>query len=95
LHGLWNGSVLTTVYGSLRLTLSGVDFKPISILAVISGLGLLGITFFSILILLPVINWRLRLSLPIVPAPAAGNDIIAPLTSQPERNHDGLDSQSN
>jgi hypothetical protein len=90
LHGLWNGSVITVVYGSLRVSLSPTgNVDVISGVTVVVGLGLLAMTFFAILVLLPVLNWSLRRGLP-----APVNDIIAPLASQPERTSNGVDSQS-
>lgn len=72
LHGLWNGSALLAVYGALRFTLQSAAPDLLGALAVLVGIGLLGLMLVSILVLLPFINHRLR------PAPAARNDIIAP-----------------
>jgi hypothetical protein len=72
IHGLWNGAVLLTVYGSLKLTLQGVqqlDMVAGALTAI--GLGILGLMLISILVLLPIINYRLRKKT------APPNDIIA------------------
>lgn len=97
LHGLWNGSIITTVYGSLRLALIGtaaVTIDAPGIIALLIGIGMLGLTFLTMLVLLPIINWRLRLGLPAASSSPAGDDIIAPLATQPERTTNGVDSQS-
>lgn len=97
LHGLWNGATITTVYGGLRLALLGLDtatFDPVGMIAILLGLGGIGLLLVAMLVLLPILNWRLRLSLPAAPVPATGDDIIAPLASQPERTLNGVDSQS-
>ncbi len=63
IHGLWNGAVLLTVYGSLKLTLQGVqqlDMVAGALAAI--GLGILGLLLISILIVLPIINYRLRIN---------------------------------
>jgi RsiW-degrading membrane proteinase PrsW (M82 family) len=85
LHGLWNGSALLAVYGSLRFVNQGMTYDLLSILCLLAGIALLGLVFLAIATGLPLINQRLR---------RAQDDIIAPLASQPERNPDGLDSQS-
>ncbi len=72
LHGLWNGSALLAVYGALRFTLQSGTPDVLGALAVLVGIGLLGLMLVFILVFLPFINRRLR------PAPAARNDIIAP-----------------
>jgi len=94
IHGLWNGSVVTVVYGSLRVAVLGItNVDVVGIVAIVLGLGILGMLFLSILVFLPLLNWQMRRGLPALVTPA-GNDIIAPLTTQPERTSDGLDSQS-
>lgn len=85
LHGLWNGSALLAVYGSLRPTVLGSAYDPVSLLASMLGVGMIGATFLLIAFTLPALNRRLR---------PTQSDIIAPLASQPERPPDGLDSQS-
>jgi RsiW-degrading membrane proteinase PrsW (M82 family) len=84
LHGLWNGSALLAVYGSLRFMTQGMTYDPISILTMLAGIAMLLLVFIGIAACLPILNRRLR------PSPVG---IIAPLRSQPERNPDGLDSQ--
>jgi hypothetical protein len=85
LHGLWNGSALLAVFGSLRFTLQNMTYDPLSILSMAAGFGMLSLIFVTIAIVLPILNRKLR---------PAQSDIIAPLTSQPERTPNGLDSQS-
>ncbi len=82
LHGLWNGSALLAVYGSLRTTLQGNAMDPVSILAMLGGVSLLGIELVAMATVLLILNKKLR--------PAAG-DIIAPLENPLERKPDGLD----
>jgi RsiW-degrading membrane proteinase PrsW (M82 family) len=78
IHGLWNGSVVLAVFGALRFSLQETSPDLISILLVTAGMGILGFMLIMILVLLPIINLRLR------PAPQAiatprQSDIIAPL----------------
>ncbi|MBN2385536.1 MAG: PrsW family intramembrane metalloprotease [Anaerolineales bacterium] len=61
LHGLWNGSALTAVYGALTVTLDAtMTHLGLSLLAVLFGLGMLGLLFLLSLTILPLANWRLR-----------------------------------
>jgi hypothetical protein len=85
LHGLWNGSALLAVYGSLRFVVQEMAYDPVSILAMLAGVTLLGLVFVLIAVGLPILNRRMQ---------PAQSDIIAPLASQPERTSNGLDSQS-
>jgi RsiW-degrading membrane proteinase PrsW (M82 family) len=84
LHGMWNGSALLAVYGSLRVSMQAMTYDTLSILAAVVGVGLLGLVFIAITVSLPLINRRLR---------RVQDVIIAPLASQDERIPDGLDSQ--
>ncbi len=88
LHGMWNGSALLAVYGSLRFSLADMTYDPVSLLSMVGGVGLLGLVFVLIAVSLPLLNQRLR---------HLRGDIIAPPASQPasriERTPDGLDSQ--
>jgi hypothetical protein len=85
LHGLWNGSALLAVYGSLRFVVQEMAYDPVGILAMLAGVTLLGLVFVLIAVGLPILNRRMQ---------PAQSDIIAPLASQPERTSNGLDSQS-
>ena len=60
LHGLWNGSALLAVYGALRFTLQSATPDLLGALFVLVGIGLLGLMLVSILVFLPLINYRLR-----------------------------------
>jgi hypothetical protein len=60
LHGLWNGSALLAVYGTLRFTLQSATPDLLGALFVLVGIGLLGLMLVSILVFLPLINHRLR-----------------------------------
>ena len=87
LHGLWNGSALLAVYGGLRLEVQGMqNFDAFSILSIFLGISTLGVVFILMLVVLPLMNKRLR---------SSQDDIIAPLASQVERTSDGLDSPGN
>jgi hypothetical protein len=77
IHGLWNGSVILAVFGALRLTLPGGSSDPLGILFVLAGIGILGSLFVAIMILLPIINRRLRPVPPVSDRPMQ-SDIIAP-----------------
>jgi hypothetical protein len=84
LHGMWNGSALLAVYGSLRFSLAEMTYDPVSLLSMVGGVGLLGLVFVLIAVSLPLLNQRLR---------QLRGDIIAPPASRIERTPDGLDSQ--
>jgi len=84
LHGMWNGSALLAVYGSLRFSLADMTYDPVSLLSMFGGVGLLGLVFVLIAVSLPLLNQRLR---------RLRGDIIAPPASRIERTPDGLDSQ--
>jgi hypothetical protein len=75
LHGLWNGAVVLTVYGGLRVSSLGTSFDLLGGLSTFAGIALLGALVVGILIALPLINWRLRKKSQIA------NDIIAPTLS--------------
>jgi hypothetical protein len=77
IHGLWNGSVVLAVFGGLRLILPGAGSDPFGILLVVMGMGILVLLLTTILIILPIINHRLRLTSPIMGEPTQ-SDIIAP-----------------
>jgi hypothetical protein len=77
IHGLWNGSVILAVFGSLRLTLASPGSDLPGLLLVLAGGGIIVSTLVTILLALPILNRRLR------PMPLASNttlqsDIIAP-----------------
>jgi hypothetical protein len=78
IHGVWNGSVVLAVFGSLRISLQGVTPDVLGILLVVAGIGILGTMFIAITVLLPVINRRLRSVLKGNRTPER-SDIIAPL----------------
>jgi RsiW-degrading membrane proteinase PrsW (M82 family) len=61
IHGLWNGSVILSVFGALRVTLQGISNPDIpGMVLVLAGILTLGASFLTIIILLPVFNRRLR-----------------------------------
>lgn len=83
LHGLWNGSAVLAVYGSLRTILPGADpLDPLTLGSMAAGVGIIGLVFVGVAVALPLLNQRLR------------RDIIPPASLPPERPPDGLDSQS-
>jgi len=83
LHGLWNGSAVLAVYGSLRTILPGADpLDPLTLGSMAAGVGIIGLVFVGVAVALPLLNQRLR------------RDIIPPTFLPPERPLDGLDSQS-
>jgi hypothetical protein len=87
LHGLWNGSALLAVYGSLRFLLQDTNYDPLGTLAMISGVALLLLVLILVAIGLPGLNRRLR---------SRPGDIIPPLAPQIERiSVDGIDQQGN
>ncbi len=71
LHGLWNGAVVLTVYGGLRLSLQGSQVDLLGGLSAAAGVGILGVLVLAILVGLPIINHRLR------PAQPHENGIIS------------------
>ncbi len=77
IHGLWNGSVILAVYGGLRLNLPGASTDPLSMLLVLTGVGILILVLLAIMIALPIINRRLRPNHPF-PNTTVHSDIIAP-----------------
>jgi hypothetical protein len=60
IHGLWNGSVLLTVFGGLKMSVATSQIDILGGIATVIGVGILGIMLLSILIVLPIINKRLR-----------------------------------
>ena len=78
IHGLWNGSVVLAVFGSLRITLQGGSPDIAGVLLVGIGIATLVSMLIAITIILPVFNRRLRLGLMDKSAPVQ-SDIIAPL----------------
>ena len=77
IHGLWNGSVILAVFGALRLTLQSASPDLLGALLVVTGIGILGSMLVTIMVVLPVINRRLRPAAPVTDTPSQ-NDIIAP-----------------
>ena len=80
IHGLWNGSVILAVFGSLRITLQSASPDLLGILLVVAGIGILGAMLLAIIIILPVVNLRLRKALK-ENDKHVQSDIIAPLQS--------------
>jgi hypothetical protein len=80
IHGLWNGSVVLAVFGGLRLTLQNPGSDLLGMLLVVTGIAILGSILATIMILLPVLNRRLRPNPPVNGTPSQ-SDIIAPLQS--------------
>ena len=77
IHGLWNGSVFLLVFGALRFTLLGANSDLLGILFVIAGIGILISLLLAIMVLLPLMNHRLR-PVPSVTVTSKTGDIIAP-----------------
>jgi uncharacterized membrane protein YjgN (DUF898 family) len=80
IHGLWNGSVILAVFGSLRITLQSASPDLLGILLVVAGIGILGVMLLAIIIILPVVNLRLRKASK-ENDKHVQSDIIAPLQS--------------
>jgi hypothetical protein len=78
IHGLWNGSVVLVVFGGLRMTLSGGKSDLPGLLFMIMGIGILASLLIAIMVLLPIINRRLRLMSSTTES-QKHSDIIAPL----------------
>jgi hypothetical protein len=84
LHGLWNGSAVLAVYGSLRAVLPGAaPLDPLTLVSMALGVVTIGAIFVGVAVALPLLNQRLR------------RDIIPPASLPPGRTSDGLDSQGN
>jgi hypothetical protein len=77
IHGLWNGSVILTVFGAIRLSLPGASPDFLGMLLVVAGIVVLGSLLVMIMVLLPILNHRLRATPP-VPGVPLPSDIIAP-----------------
>jgi hypothetical protein len=77
MHGLWNGSLILAVFGGLRLILPGASSDFLSMFLIVVGIGILIFMLLGIMILLPVINHRLRIKDPIT-STSVHDDIIAP-----------------
>lgn len=77
IHGLWNGSLILALYGGLRLSLPGASSDLLSMLLVLTGVGILILVLLTIMIALPVINRRLRPNHPFAKT-SDHSDIIAP-----------------
>jgi hypothetical protein len=80
IHGLWNGSVVLGLFGALRFTLQTASPDLLGSLLVLVGIGLLGALLVAIMVLLPILNRRLRPAHGVIEVPSQG-DIIAPLQS--------------
>jgi hypothetical protein len=77
IHGLWNGSVILTVFGSVQASLNSGGPSLLSVLTMLVGLGALLLLLPLMLILMPVINRLLRAASAVPAAPQAktGNDV--------------------
>jgi len=91
IHGVWNGSAILAVYGALRMMVKTMQFDLPGMLFTLAGLGMLFLELVLMLVILPLVNRRLRRSVARVPAPVQ-SDIIAPLTTSYPRETNGLDS---
>jgi RsiW-degrading membrane proteinase PrsW (M82 family) len=79
IHGLWNGSVVMAVYGSLRAITQNNQPDLLGIVFVLGGLGVLFLILLTIIIALPLINRRLRhVNMPLSPVNPGGNMSDAP-----------------
>ena len=91
IHGLWNGSAIMAVYGSLRVMVQNMKIDFLGGFFALGGLGMLFLELILLLTALPLINRRLRRPAAPVPAPVQ-SDIIAPLATSNPRETNGLDS---
>jgi RsiW-degrading membrane proteinase PrsW (M82 family) len=73
IHGLWNGSALTAVYGALLTVVDPAHPNPLGMLVMLAGLGMLALMLPTMLTVLPLLNRRLRPAVP--PAP----EVIPPM----------------
>jgi RsiW-degrading membrane proteinase PrsW (M82 family) len=75
IHGLWNGSAVLAVYGSLRSLGKASQIDFLGALLVLAGLGLLFLLLVTMLVILPLINHALRPSAaaPVPPGPGASD----------------------
>jgi hypothetical protein len=79
IHGLWNGSAIIAVYGSLQSIVQNARLDLLSGLLVLIGLGTLLLTLVSLLIALPLINHHLRqLVAPTHPRNLEGSGLSTP-----------------
>jgi hypothetical protein len=91
IHGLWNGSAIMAVYGSLRVMVQNMQIDFLGGFFALGGLGMLFLELVLLLTALPLINRRLRGPAAPVPEPVQ-SDIIAPLATSNPRETNGLDS---
>ena len=78
IHSLWNGSVVLGIYGALRFTVQNASPDLLGSLLVLTGIGILGSLLVTIMVLLPILNRRLRPAYAFTEGSSQG-DIIAPL----------------
>jgi hypothetical protein len=91
IHGLWNGSAIMAVYGSLRIMLQNMQMDLLSVLFAMGGIGMLTLLILLLLTILPLINRHLRQSI----ASNSGkvqSDIIAQPATSNSRETNGLDA---
>jgi RsiW-degrading membrane proteinase PrsW (M82 family) len=91
IHGLWNGSAIMAVYGSLRVMIQNTQTDLPGLFFTLGGIGMLIFELVVLLIALPLINQSLRRSVIPIPVPSQ-SDIIPPLTTSFTRDTDGSDS---
>ena len=60
IHGLWNGSALTAVYGALLTVADPARPNPLGLLVMLAGLGTLALMLPTMLAALPLLNRRLQ-----------------------------------
>ena len=95
IHGLWNGSAVVAVYGSLQAIVQNTRFDLLSGLLVLIGLGTLLLTLVTMLIALPLINHRLRqLVGPAIPQGPGDSGLPAPASSKPDTSERSTPAQS-
>jgi hypothetical protein len=80
IHSLWNGSAVLAVFGALRFTLQNASPDLLGSLLVVTGIGILGALLVTIMVLLPILNRRLRPAQPFIKG-SSQDDIIPPLQS--------------
>jgi hypothetical protein len=94
IHGLWNGSAIMAVYGTLRTMVQNTQIDFPGALLALGGLGLLFLELVLMLTALPLINRLLRRMVASQNVPVQP-DIISPLAISNPRETNGLDSKNN
>jgi hypothetical protein len=85
IHGLWNGSALTTVYGALLTVGDPANPNLLGMLFMLAGLGMLALMLPTMLIVLPLLNRRLQPVASPAPATPVPPVPVSPAPSVPDR----------